>query len=130
MNKTLKLSFLALISMFSLSSFSQSTVKVAENIEANFYVRTNNINRSGNTVDFWQVVDYKQAKINNKGEQYLSIEQHLIIDCLSNTQTLVYVKVFSSSMLSGSMLANGSLKQKNPIPSGTSLEVVRNFVCK
>ena len=116
--------------MFSIASFSQSTVKVVENIEATFYVRTDNVKRSGNTVDFWQVVDYKQSKVNKKGEQYLSIEQHLIIDCLSNTQTLVYVKVFSSSMLSGTMLANGSLNQKNPIPYGTSLEVVRNFVCK
>jgi hypothetical protein len=65
-----------------------------------------------------------------KGEKYFSTEMHQIIDCSDNTQTLIYIKVYSSSMLTGSLIANGPTNQKYPIPSGSSLEVVRDYVCK
>jgi hypothetical protein len=58
------------------------------------------------------------------------MEQHLIIDCSASTQNLVFVKVFSSNMLAGKMIASGSLSQRNPIPFGTSLELIKNFVCR
>ena len=130
MKNHIKIAFFAFFAIFSFPSFSQSFVKVVENTEANFYVRTDTLKKVGSTVDFWQIIDYKQPKVNKKGESYLSMEQHLTIDCFNNIQTLSYVKVFSSSMLTGSMLANGSLNQKNAIPLGTSLEVTRNFVCR
>lgn len=130
MKNILKLSFSAFLTLFSVASFSQSVVKVVENIEANFYVRTQTLKKVGTTVDFWQIIDYKQAKVNKKGEQYLSTEFHQAIDCSSNTQTLIFVKVYSSSMLTGTLLANGPTNQKYPIPTGTTLEEVRNFVCK
>lgn len=117
-------------SLFVSLSFSQSLSKVTENVEATFYVRTDNLRKSGNSVDFWQVTDFKQPKLNKKGESYLSMEQHLIIDCGASTQNLVFVKVFSANMLAGNMIASGSLSQKNPIPYGTSLEVIKNFVCR
>lgn len=122
--------FFLIVSIFSLDSKAQSLAKVVENAEANFYVKSDTIKRSGGSVDFWQVTDFKQAKYNKKGEAYFSMDQHLVIDCSSNTQTLVYVKVYSSNMLSGSLIASGSLNQKNPIAYGTSLEVIRNFVCR
>ncbi len=115
---------------FSVYAFSQSATKVTENIEANFYVKTDSIRKNGNTVDFWQITDFKQAKLNKKGEPYFSMEQRLVIDCINLTQTLTYMKVFSSSMATGNLIASGSMSQKNPIPYGTSLEVIKNFVCR
>lgn len=117
-------------SLFVSLSFSQSLTKVTENVEATFYVRTDNLRKSGSSVDFWQITDFKQPKLNKKGESYLSMEQHLIMDCAASTQNLVFVKVFSANMLSGKMIASGSLSQRNPIPYGTSLEVIKNFVCR
>ncbi len=119
-----------ILSIFCLSAQAQSITKVVENSEASFYVKNDTIKRAGNSVDFWQVTDFKQAKFNKKGEAYFSMDQHLVIDCSSNTQTLIYVKVYGSNMLSGSLIASGSLNQKNPIPYGSSLEVVRNSVCR
>ena len=130
MKNQLKISLLVLLFISSTPSFSQSVVKIVENIEASFYIRTDTLKKVGGSVDFWQIIDYKQAKVNKKGEQYLSIEQHLVLDCVSNTQNLIYIRVFSSPMLTGSMLANGAMNQKNPIPSGTSLEIIKNFVCR
>ncbi len=125
-----KILLLSLFSIFYTTSNAQSLSKVVENSEATFYVRTDNLRKSGNSVDFWQVTDFKQPKLNKKGESYLSMEQHLIIDCASSTQNLVFVKVFSANMLSGKMIASGSLSQRNPIPYRTSLEVIKNFVCR
>jgi hypothetical protein len=125
-----KLLFLCLLSVFYTTSIAQSLSKVVENPEATFYVRSDNLRKSGSSVDFWQITDFKQPKLNKKGESYLSMEQHLIIDCVASTQNLVFVKVFSANMLSGKMIASGSLSQRNPIPYGTSLEVIKNFVCR
>lgn len=125
-----KLLFLCLLSVFYTTSNAQSLSKVVENPEATFYVRSDNLRKSGSSVDFWQITDFKQPKLNKKGESYLSMEQHLIIDCVASTQNLVFVKVFSANMLSGKMIASGSLSQRNPIPYGTSLEVIKNFVCR
>ncbi len=122
--------FLCLLSVFYTTSNAQSLSKVVENPEATFYVRSDNLRKSGSSVDFWQITDFKQPKLNKKGESYLSMEQHLIIDCAASTQNLVFVKVFSANMLSGKMIASGSLSQRNPIPYGTSLEVIKNFVCR
>jgi hypothetical protein len=126
--KTLVL--LCLFSVFYTTSNAQSLSKVVENPEATFYVRTDNLRKSGKSVDFWQITDFKQPKLNKKGESYLSMEQHLIVDCAASTQNLVFIKVFSSNMLSGKMISSGSLNQRNPIPYGTSLEVIKNFVCR
>ena len=125
-----KLAVLCLFSVFYTTSNAQSLSKVVENPEATFYVRTDNLRKSGKSVDFWQITDFKQPKLNKKGESYLSMEQHLIVDCAASTQNLVFVKVFSSNMLSGKMIASGSLNQRNPIPYGTSLEVIKSFVCR
>jgi hypothetical protein len=125
-----KLLFLCLLSVFYTTSNAQSLSKVVENPEATFYVRSDNLRKSGSSVDFWQITDFKQPKLNKKGESYLSMEQHLIIDCVASTQNLVFVKVFSANMLSGNMIASGSLSQRNSIPYGTSLEVIKNFVCR
>lgn len=125
-----KIVLFCLISFFYTSSNAQSLRKVVENPEATFYVRTDTLKKSGNSVDFWQITDFKRPKLNKKGESYLSMESHLIIDCLASTQNLVFVKVFSSNMLAGNMIASGSLSQKNSIPHGTSLEVIKKFVCR
>lgn len=111
-------------------TFSQSVTKVTENVEATFYVKSDSIRKNGNTVEFWQITDFKQSKQNKKGESYFSMEQKLVIDCINSTQTLTFMKVFSSPMSSGNLIANGSMSQKNPIPFGTSLEVIKNFVCR
>ena len=119
------------VSLFiSISAFSQSFTKVTENVEATFYVKNDSIRKNGSTVDFWQITDFKNSKQNKKGESYYSMEQRLVVDCLNSTQTLTYMKVFSSPMASGNLIANGSMSQKNPIPYGTSLEVIKNFVCR
>lgn len=129
--KTFKnLVLFSLISFFYTTSNAQSLSRVVENPEATFYVRTDSLKKSGNSVDFWQITDFKQPKLNKKGEPYLSMEQHVIIDCSASTQNLVFVKVFSSNMLTGQMIASGSLSQRNPIPYGTSLELIKNFVCR
>jgi len=130
METYIKLVLLFFISIFYTTLNAQSLSKVSENPEATFYVRTDSLKRSGNSVDFWQVTDFKQPKLNKKGESYLSMAQHLIIDCSASTQNLVFVKVFSSNMLAGKMIASGSLSQRNPIPFGTSLELIKNFVCR
>jgi len=111
-------------------ALSQSTTKVAENVEANFYVRTDSVRKNGNIVEFWQITDFKQARLNKKGESYFSMDQRLVMDCINSTQTLTFMKVYSSPMASGSLIASGSMSQKNPIPGGTTLEVIKNFVCR
>jgi hypothetical protein len=116
--------------VFCTTSYAQSLSKVVENPAATFYVRTDNLRKSGNSVDFWQITDFKQLKLNKKGESYLSMEQHLIIDCAASTQNPVFIKVFSANMLFGKMIASGSVSGRNPIPYGTSLEVIKNFVCR
>ena len=110
-----KILFFSLFSIFYTTSYAQSLIKVVENPEATFYVRTDNLRKSGNSVDFWQVTDFKQPKLNKKGESYLSMEQHLIIDCAASTQNLVFVKVFSSNMLSGKMIASGAAEIKRAL---------------
>ena len=125
-----KLALLCLFSILYTTSNAQSLSKVVENPEATFYVRNDNLRKNGKSVDFWQITDFKQPKLNKKGESYLSMEQHLIVDCAASTQNLVFIKVFSSNMLSGKMISSGSLNQRNPIPYGTSLEVIKNFVCR
>jgi len=123
--------FVVIVTTFFTSfSYSQSLIKVTENIEANFYVKSESIRKNGNTVDFWSITDFKQARQNKKGESYYSMEQRILIDCVGSTQTLTYMKVYSSTMASGSLIASGSMSQKNPIPSGTSLDIVKNFVCR
>ena len=123
--------FIVIVTTFFTSfSYSQSLIKVTENIEANFYVKSESIRKNGNTVDFWSITDFKQARQNKKGESYYSMEQRILIDCVGSTQTLTYMKVYSSTMASGSLIASGSMSQKNPIPSGTSLDIVKNFVCR
>lgn len=117
-------------SLFVSLSLSQSLTKVTENVEANFYVRSDSIRKNGNTVEFWQITDFKQPRQNKKGELYLSMDQRLVIDCVNSTQTLAYIKVFSSPMASGNQIASGSMSQKNQIPYGSSLKVVKNFVCR
>lgn len=125
-----KILLLCLFSVFCTTSYAQSLSKVVENPAATFYVRTDNLRKSGNSVDFWQITDFKQLKLNKKGESYLSMEQHLIIDCAASTQNPVFIKVFSANMLFGKMIASGSVSGRNPIPYGTSLEVIKNFVCR
>ena len=123
--------FVVIVTTFFTSfSYSQSLIKVTENIEANFYVKSESIRKNWNTVDFWSITDFKQARQNKKGESYYSMEQRILIDCVGSTQTLTYMKVYSSTMASGSLIASGSMSQKNPIPSGTSLDIVKNFVCR
>lgn len=121
---------LSVVTCLYTAAYAQSLSKVIENPEATFYVRTDSLKKSGRSVEFWQITDFKQPKVNKKGETYLSMEQRVILDCSANTQNLVFVKVFSSNMLAGKMIASGSLSQRNPIPYGTSLEVIRNFVCR
>jgi len=111
-------------------SYAQSLSRIVENSEAVLYVRTDSLKRLGDSAEFWQITDFKQAKVNKKGEPYLSMEHHAVINCAANTQNIKYTKIYSSNMLSGRIIASGSLNQKNPIPHGTSLEVIRNFVCK
>jgi hypothetical protein len=130
MNNVIKIFVLSVVSVFSTATYAQSLSKVVENSEATFYVRTDTFKKTGRSVEFWQITDFKQPKVNKKGETYLSMEQRVILDCSANTQNLVFVKVFSSNMLAGKMIASGSLSQRNPIPYGTSLEVIKNFVCR
>ncbi len=130
MNKSKHLALVAGLIFYSLASHAQSIVKAAENSEAAFYVRPESIKRSGTSVDFWQIMDFKQPKLNRQGETYRSMEVHIIIDCTTNTQRLVYVRVYSSNMLSGKSIASGPLNRRDLIPSGTALETVRNFVCR
>jgi hypothetical protein len=122
--------FFAVASVFAPLSFPQSLTKVVENSEASFYVRSDSLRKKGSTVEFWQITDFKQPKQNKKGDFYLSMEQRLVVDCVNSTQTLNYVKVFSSAMASGNLVASGSLSQKNQIPNGSSLEVIKAFVCR
>ena len=103
---------------------------MTENVEANFYVRSDSVRKNGNSVEFWQITDFKQARQNKKGESYYSMDQRLVIDCGNSTQNLTFMKVYSSPMASGNLIASGSMSQKNPIPYGTSLEVIKNFVCR
>jgi hypothetical protein len=110
--------------------FSQSATKVVENAEANFYVKSDSIRKTGNIVEFWQITDFKQARQNKKGEMYLSMDQRLLIDCARSTQTLTFIKVFSSAMATGNLIDSGSMSQNNKIPFGTTLEIIKNYVCR
>jgi hypothetical protein len=121
-----------ILSTFFISTvaLSQPTTKVTENVVATFYVRTDSVRKNGSIVEFWQITDFKQARLNKKGESYFSMDHRLVIDCVNSTQTLTFMKVYASPMASGSLIASGSMSQKNPIPNGTSLEVIKNFVCR
>jgi hypothetical protein len=125
-----KFTVVLISTFFSSLAFSQSVIKVTENVEANFYVRSDSVRKNGNSVEFWQITDFKQARQNKKGESYYSMDQRLVIDCGNSTQNLTFMKVYSSPMASGNLIASGSMSQKNPIPYGTSLEVIKNFVCR
>ena len=125
-----KYTIVFITAFFATIAFSQSVTKVTENVEANFYVRSDSVRKNGNSVEFWQITDFKQARQNKKGETYYSMEQLLVIDCGSSTQNLIYIRVYSSHMASGILIASSSMSQKNLIPSGTSLEVIKNFVCR
>lgn len=110
--------------------YGQIFEKIAENIEANFYVKKGSLKRAGTTVDFWQVTDYKDARTNKKGESYKSMEMHVLLDCTQLKQNLVYMKVYSLNMATGNLIASGSMNQKNDIPIGSTLEVIKNYVCR
>jgi hypothetical protein len=123
--------FLIIISIitYSITCYAQSLVKVVENVEATFYVNSDSIRKNGGSVEFWLLTDFKQARSNKKGELYQSMEQRLVIDCSYGIQRLTFIKVYSSSMATGNLMASGPMTQKNPISSGTSIEVIQNFVC-
>lgn len=117
----------------SLSVFSSNAPvleKVAENVEASFYIYKATLRRSEDIADFWQVIDYKDARLNKNGEKYRSMEMHITIDCAKYKQNLIYIKVYSANMANGKIIANGSMNQRNDIPIGSTLEIVKNHVCR
>lgn len=121
----------ALSTMFFSSIISaDSLTKVTENSEANSYVRVDSVVKKDNMVEFWQVTDFKQERINQKGESYLSLEHKVVINCTRSSQTMTFMKVYSRSMATGVLIANGSMRQRNQIPPGSALEIIKNFVCQ
>jgi hypothetical protein len=124
-----RLFVLAATIAFSVVCSAQSLVKVVENVEAIFYIKNDSIRRNGTTVEFWQITDFKQPRPNKKGELYQSMDQRYVVDCSNATLTLAHIKVYSSNMGTGNLIASGSMSQKNQIVSGSSSEVIRNFVC-
>ena len=108
----------------------ESLVGVVENSDARFYIRAASTQRSGQVVTFWQIIDYKRPRQNKKGETYSSMEQRVAIDCAASSQTQLFVKVYSENLARGNLIAQGPLNRRDPIPKGTSLEQIRNFVCR
>ena len=116
--------------LFSLTGSAQTFDRVSENAEATFYVNKSTLNRNGKIADFWQVIDYKNQMTDRQGKKYGSMEMHMVIDCEAYSQTLIYMKVYSGNIARGTLIASGSMKQSNSIPIGSTLEAVRNYVCR
>jgi hypothetical protein len=118
-----------ILSTFFITIFADSITRVSENNEAYFYVLEDSIIKRGGNVEFLQITDFKNPRANQKGESYQSMEYRAVVDCVSSTQTMTFIKVYSGSMASGTLIDSGRMNQKNPIPPGTSLELIKNFVC-
>jgi hypothetical protein len=122
--------FLTVVAVTTSTVNAQSVIKIVENTEAIFYIKPETIRKNANTVDFLQITNFKQPQQNKKGELYKSIEQKLTMDCINNNQTVTFMKIYSSSMATGNLIASGPTKQKKPIPSGSSLDVIKQYVCR
>jgi len=108
-----------------------SFVKVAETIEATFYLDKDSAIKSNNKQDVWVLMSYKNPKTNSKNHKtYSSALAHHIYTCSSDNFLSTYMKIYSGNMADGQLLDSFSLNETRGIPQGSTIELVRNFVCK
>lgn len=101
-----------------------------ENTAAFVYIDNLNYKKSNGVVDVEIYLDFKNARKNNKGEYFNSMQSRYQIDCRNKTESILTASVFEGGGLTGRNLYSGKLpREVRTIQPGSSSESIYKKFC-
>jgi hypothetical protein len=105
-------------------------VLAAVNDEAKFYIETNSIKQTGNSVTYWELLDYSSSQTWNN-INYYSVKQKYETNCNAEESAVLYLSYYSENMGLGKSVYSVKLQQKDFQPNipDTSGHAIYKLVC-
>jgi hypothetical protein len=116
-----------IITIFPIFSYANRWVEVTSSSDARYYVDTQSIQKSGNSVTFWE----KSNK--NKRDEFgdLSAKANSVINCRTRETKILYLMTYDDFDNNGKLTASISPTKAEwkPIAPETISEFIMKFVC-
>lgn len=98
--------------------------------DATLYTDPSSIDKDGNSVQMWVLIDYKQPQVDKTGKLVLSDKLHYQFHCKDKTQSIIATTAYADPMASGDIInENPDAPQVMPIDTGTLAEDMWNLAC-
>lgn len=105
-------------------------VEIGANESGTFYVDPPTMQRSGDIVKMWYLVDFKRAQVDSNTKAFLSSKDHSEYDCKEERSRTLYYNNYSEKMGTGKIIF--TLKdplQWRPTGSGTIAAALLKRAC-
>ncbi|MEZ5502850.1 MAG: hypothetical protein R3E50_09380 [Halioglobus sp.] len=98
--------------------------------DASLYTDPSSIDKNGDSVQMWVLIDYKQPQPDKTGKQVLSDKLYYQFHCKDKTQSIVATTAYAGPMASGDIInENPDAPQVMPIEAGTLAEDMWKLAC-
>ena len=122
--------WLALLFAVAYSPSWAAWVEIGSNESGTFYVDPPSMQRSGDTVKMWYMIDFKRTQMDSNTKPFLSSKDHSEYDCPQERSRTVYYNNYSEKMGGGKIIF--TLKdplQWRPTTSGTIAATLLKIAC-
>lgn len=98
--------------------------------EGTLYTEPSTIDKQGNNVKMWVLIDYKQPQRDKTGKQVLSDKLQYLYDCQGKTLSVIATTAYTGPMASGDIVnENPDAPEVTPIPPDTLSEDLWKQAC-
>ncbi len=105
-------------------------VEIGANESGTFYVDRPTMQRSGNIVTMWYLIDFKKSQVDSSTKPFLSSKDHSEYDCKEERSRTLYYNNYSETMGRGKITF--TLKdplQWRPAAAGTIAQALLKIAC-
>ena len=104
-------------------------VEVDSDESTTFYIDPTTIQRDGNLVKMWELLDYKAARVRNK-VMYVSSKTQSEYDCKDEQLRTLSLSLHPRNMAGGKSVYGSNVADHwRPVPPGGAIEVLWKIAC-